>query len=111
MISLTLYTTLGCHLCAQLEGLLAALANQPVVLQRIEISDCPELLARYGELIPVVADSQGHELIRGFEVERLSGWLRQRGWLSEHALTRLMQPDEVPPKGRYVHNGRRFLGE
>lgn len=110
MISLTLYTTLGCHLCTQVEALLAALANQPVALKRVEISDQAALLERYGELIPVVVDNQGRELIRGFDVERMSGWLRERGWLNEHALASLIQPEDAPPKGIRLHNGRRFLG-
>ncbi|MBP5979044.1 MAG: glutaredoxin family protein [Halomonas sp.] len=110
MIPLTLYTTLGCHLCAQVEALLSALANQPVALKRVEISEHTALLERYGELIPVVVDSQGRELIRGFEVARMSDWLGERGWLDERALMSLKEPEKSPPKGMHLHNGRRFLG-
>ena len=48
MIQLSLYTTLGCHLCTQLEGLVATLANQKVWLHHIEISDDDALVERYG---------------------------------------------------------------
>lgn len=109
MISLTLYTTLGCHLCTQVEALLSALVNQPVTLKRVEISEQAALIERYGELIPVVMDSQGRELIRGFEVARMSNWLGERGWLDERALASLMEPEDSPPKGMRLHNGRRFL--
>ena len=43
MIELSIYTTLGCHLCAQLEALVATLANQEVRLHHIEISDAQNL--------------------------------------------------------------------
>ncbi|PRY66452.1 glutaredoxin-like protein DUF836 [Vreelandella songnenensis] len=109
MISLTLYTTLGCHLCTQVEALLGALANQPVVIERIEITEKDRLMERYATLIPVIADSQGGELIKGFEVGRLATWLRTRGWLDEGALNALAARDETPPKGAYRRNGRRFL--
>lgn len=53
MIRLTLYTTQGCHLCAELEARVEALTLQPVAWQRVEVSDDETLLARYGECIPV----------------------------------------------------------
>ena len=111
MISLVLYTTLGCHLCTQVEVLLTTLANQDVALERIEISENDELIERYGRYIPVVVDSQGSELTQGFESKRLAAWLRERGWLDEHALAALLEEAlESPPKGAYQRNGRRFLG-
>ncbi|MBZ5486349.1 glutaredoxin family protein [Halomonas aquamarina] len=110
MISLTLYTTLGCHLCAQVEALLSALANQPVEIERIEIIEDARLMERYATRIPVVADSQGEELIEGFEIERLASWLRARGWLDESALDALAAKEASPPKSAYRRNGRRFLG-
>ena len=56
MIQLSLYTTMGCHLCSQLEALVAALANQKVWLHHIEISDDDALVERYGLRIPVLVD-------------------------------------------------------
>lgn len=111
MIQLSLYTTMGCHLCSQLEALVAALANQKVWLHHIEISDDDALVERYGVRIPVLMDSEGKELDRGFELERLSAWLRERGWLDEAALAAFTTPPEsTPPKGAHERGGRRFLG-
>ncbi|GEN28227.1 hypothetical protein HVA01_18730 [Halovibrio variabilis] len=111
MIQLSLYTTMGCHLCSQLEALVAALANQKVWLHHIEISDDDALVERYGVRIPVLVDSRGNELDRGFEPERLSVWLRERGWLDEVALAALTAPpDTTQPNSAHERNGRRFLG-
>lgn len=111
MIQLSLYTTLGCHLCSQLEALVAALANQEVWLHHIEISDDDALVERYGVRIPVLVDSDGKELDRGFELERLSAWLRERSWLDEAALAAFTAPPEsAAPKGTHERDGRRFLG-
>ena len=66
MIELSIYTTLGCHLCAQLEALVATLANQEVRLHHIEISDDDALVEQYGTRIPVLVDANGVELDRGF---------------------------------------------
>ncbi|WP_235041768.1 glutaredoxin family protein [Vreelandella profundi] len=111
MIRLSLYTTQGCHLCTQLETLVATLTNQRVWLHHIEISDDAELVERYGTRIPVLMDSRGDELERGFELARLSAWLRERGWLNETALAALATPpDAAAPSGAHERSGRRFLG-
>lgn len=111
MIQLSLYTTMGCHLCSQLEALVTALTNQKVWLHHIEISDDEALVERYGVRIPVIVDGEGNELDCGFELERLSAWLRERGWLDEAALAELTAlPDTTPPKGAHKRDGRRFLG-
>lgn len=111
MIRLTLYTTQGCHLCAELEAWVEALTLPPVALQRVEVSDDETLLARYGERIPVLADEEGRELAGGIELERLSDWLRARGWLDEAALKALTEPEAVSsPKGAHQRRGRRYLG-
>ncbi|MDT0500267.1 MULTISPECIES: glutaredoxin family protein [unclassified Halomonas] len=114
MIQLTLYTTLGCHLCQQLEGLLAQLSREPVGLERVEISEDDLLLARYGVRIPVLVDAAGNELDRGFEPERLASWLEARGWLDDEAWQalrrRLNGEDEAPETcGAIVRGGRRYL--
>ncbi|MFP4138127.1 MAG: glutaredoxin family protein [Halomonas sp.] len=115
MIRLTLYTTLGCHLCTQLEGLLARLAREPITLERVEISEDERLVARYGVRIPVLADAEGDELDRGFEPQRLAAWLAARGWLDEAAWAALecelggeAGPREARPAR--VRGGRRYLG-
>ena len=58
MITLRLYTTLGCHLCSQLEALLATLCAGEYRLERVEISEDDALMARYGVRIPVLADAE-----------------------------------------------------
>ncbi|GAB2794730.1 hypothetical protein GCM10027040_21270 [Halomonas shantousis] len=107
MTALTLYTTLGCHLCEQLEAHLAELGPAEASVDRIEISEDPALVARFGERIPVLADEEGAELDRGFERERLAAWLAERGWLREAGRG---TPGEPPQPGRRVRHGRRYLG-
>ncbi|QTF93975.1 glutaredoxin family protein [Halomonas sp. BM-2019] len=115
MIRLTLYTTLGCHLCHQLEALLARLCAGEHRLERIEISEDDALMERYGIRIPVLADAEGQELDRGFEASRLAAWLAERGWLDETAWEALQrelagedEPREAP--GAVMRGGRRYLG-
>lgn len=113
MMQLRLYTTLGCHLCSALEGWLDRLANAPVRLERIEISDDETLMQRYGVRIPVLVDEQGQELERGFEPERLAAWLAERGWLDEAAWQSAhSSPAEEAgePGGAVMRQGRRYLG-
>jgi len=119
MIHLTLYTTLGCHLCAQLEAVLAQLCREPVTLERVEISEDDALMARYGVRIPVLADAQGAELDRGFEPQRLADWLEARGWRDEaawQALRRRLAGEaeggeaEGGAPAAVIRGGRRYLG-
>ncbi|WP_416140124.1 glutaredoxin family protein [Halomonas sp. HK25] len=115
MIRLTLYTTLGCHLCSQLEGLLGHLCAEPVALDRVEISEDDALMERYGVRIPVLADGVGQELDRGFDAPRLAAWLAEREWLNEaawEALRRQREGEEAPRevKGAQMRGGRRYLG-
>ncbi|WP_300271968.1 glutaredoxin family protein [Halomonas sp.] len=115
MIRLTLYTTLGCHLCTQLEALLTRLCHAPVTLERVEISEDERLMARYGVRIPVLADGESDELDRGFEPERLRAWLAARGWLDEAAwrlLARELAGEAEPRVARpaTLRGGRRYLG-
>ncbi len=114
MIRLTLYTTLGCHLCHQLETLLVTLCACEYCLERVEISEEDALVERYGVRIPVLADEQGQELDRGFEAPRLASWLAERDLLDEDAWERLQRqlaggesPCEV--RGAVMHGGRRYL--
>ena len=110
---LTLYTTLGCHLCEELEAWLVRLGPGAPALVRVEIADDPALLARYGERIPVLEDAQGEALERGFEPARLAAWLKARGWL-DHAAWQRLQGEERPaaltPEGAVMRRGRRYLG-
>lgn len=115
MIRLTLYTTLGCHLCHQLKALLATLCAGDYCLERVEISEDDALMERYGVRIPVLADAEGQELDRGFDAPRLAAWLEARGWLDAaawEALRRQLE-GEAPPRevrGAEMRDGRRYLG-
>lgn len=54
--TLTLYTTLGCHLCEQAEAVIGPqLASGQWRLQSVDIAQSDELIERYGVRIPVVA--------------------------------------------------------
>lgn len=50
--TLTLYTRAGCHLCEQAEAGLQALAYR---YEPVDVSGNPELEARYGHDVPVLA--------------------------------------------------------
>lgn len=113
MIRLTLYTTLGCHLCEELEHHLATLCAAEVSLKRVEIADNDELMACYGVRIPVLMDAEGAELDRGFEPERLAGWLAERAWLDNAAWHRMQGEPNVErpaPREAVLRGGRRYLG-
>lgn len=108
MIRLTLYTTLGCHLCSLLEANLERLANAEVALERIDIATSASLLARYAERIPVLMDEAGATLERGFEAPRLAAWLAERNWLDQ-SVWALERGAKRAPNAPTVHRGRRYL--
>lgn len=117
MNRLTLYTTLGCHLCERLETLLARLHHGEYRLEKVEISGDEALMARYGVRIPVLVDAAGDELDMGFEPPRLAAWLAERHWLDEAAWRRLgaqFEPHGQAQDERRRTNqrppGRRYLG-
>ena len=64
-----------CHLCDDAKALLHALAVTPV--QLVDIDSSPELGARYGLRIPVLADAQGRELEWPFGQAELAVWLHE----------------------------------
>lgn len=108
MRRLTLYTTLGCHLCEPLETELTRIGTDNIVLERVEIAESEALIARYGTRIPVLADAQGNELERGFEPDRLAAWLDIRGLLA--IVDEAPQASAKQPVKARTVNGRRFLG-
>lgn len=64
MPTLTIYSRADCHLCEQARTILAAL--RPALsydLRIVDINTDPELTARYGVTIPVVA-LNGEDLLR-----------------------------------------------
>ena len=55
MITVQLYTTLGCHLCEQALALLNELhAELDLSIETVEIAESDELVERYGVRIPVI---------------------------------------------------------
>ena len=69
-LCLRLYTTLGCHLCEQAENMIS---SQPgIIVQRVEIADDTQLLARYGLRIPVLSrPDTGQELDWPFDAKAI----------------------------------------
>lgn len=92
----SLYSTSSCHLCEEAENLLLVLFQTPgllppliapddenaagVAVDVIDISDDDNLVARYGQRIPVLAwqDKAGatHELAWPFEPEQVVRFIR-----------------------------------
>jgi len=76
---LTLYTTLGCHLCEQAKPhIFAALLHTDFILEEIDIANDEALVEKYGLLIPVLA-CQGRELNWPFEQQGVVGLLQPGG--------------------------------
>lgn len=119
MIVLRIYTTLGCHLCEQMEALVARLSKADLRFEHIEIVDDEALLERYGRRIPVLIDERGVEVLEGnVSFAEVACWLRQQGWLDDQALAELEsftsadEADSDSPTftGRGA-GGRRTLGQ
>lgn len=79
MIRLTLYTTLGCHLCEQAREIIRhSKYAENIELELTEIADSDELMKRYGISIPVVRlGGREEEIGWPFDVERFEGWLAE----------------------------------
>ena len=55
MISLTLYSRPGCHLCDEMKAVVQRVAGaNPIAIEIVDISTDPQLEARYGLEIPVL---------------------------------------------------------
>ena len=55
MITLTIYSRPGCHLCDEMKAVVRTVARSvPLSLEEIDISTDPGLQARYGLEIPVL---------------------------------------------------------
>ncbi|MCG8391636.1 MAG: glutaredoxin family protein [Pseudomonadales bacterium] len=59
-MSVVLYTTVGCHLCEQARELVG-MVDPSLVLTLVDVAEDDDLLARYGERIPVLM-CDGREL-------------------------------------------------
>lgn len=74
-LNLTLYTTVGCHLCDQALALLDPWLQKGLKLALVDIAEDDLLMARYGVRIPVVASLCGAELGWPFSAEKLASWI------------------------------------
>jgi hypothetical protein len=55
MISLTLFSRPGCHLCDDMKAVVERVARStPLTLDVVDVSSDPRLEARYGQEIPVL---------------------------------------------------------
>ncbi len=74
---LVLYTTLGCHLCEQVEAMLDHLASAfPHQLQKCDIAEDDALLEIYATEIPVLFRPDiDMEIAWPFEIEQLAQFL------------------------------------
>jgi hypothetical protein len=79
--TLLLYARDGCHLCEETRDQLQALLEdrvrrgEPIArVREVDIDDDPELKARYGDLIPVLA-LDGHELLLAMGRRAIDGFL------------------------------------
>jgi 3'-phosphoadenosine 5'-phosphosulfate sulfotransferase (PAPS reductase)/FAD synthetase len=79
MISLILYSTVGCHLCELAEEQLRQAQQQFDLRWRwTEIVDSEELMERYSLRIPVVVEpASGEEMGWPFTQPELQTWLAQ----------------------------------
>ena len=76
MPKLTLYTTLGCHLCDEARELLAAMPAPHIQFDEVLISDNDALMERYGTRIPVLRRDTGQELNWPFSAPEIALFLR-----------------------------------
>jgi hypothetical protein len=79
--TLLFYTRDGCELCAETRDSLQAalearvLRGEPIArVREVDIDADPELTARYGDLIPVLA-LDGHELLLAMGRRAIDGFL------------------------------------
>jgi hypothetical protein len=75
---ITIYTTLGCHLCEQAIAMLQPLQTQGIIaLTEVDIADYEELLETYGLRIPVLRRQDNDaELGWPFGLEKVEGFLQ-----------------------------------
>ena len=74
-MSVVLYTTLGCHLCDQARELLL-MVNPDVQIEAVDVAEDDDLIARYGERIPVLLHN-GRELAWPFGLLDLQAFLQK----------------------------------
>ena len=76
-MTVTLFTTAGCHLCdLALQQLQTLQQQMPIIIQSVEIGDDDKLTAEYGIRIPVVKCSNNAELGWPFDLPTLLSFLQ-----------------------------------
>ncbi len=76
-MTVRLYTRVGCHLCEDVESLLADLSTTyPHALERHDIDQDPALRERYGWAVPVVVVDERWRLVTRIERGTLEQVLR-----------------------------------
>ena len=82
MITLTIYSRPGCHLCDEMKAIVERVARsapRPITIQEIDISTDPDLEARYGVEIPVLL-GDGRKIAKyRITEEALTKWLMADG--------------------------------
>jgi len=75
---LTLYSTLGCHLCEQAQALLQELAqSEPLQWQVVDIVESDALMDRYAVRIPVLlGDGSSDDLGWPFTLDDVRRYIR-----------------------------------
>jgi hypothetical protein len=79
MQTITLYSTLACHLCEIAEEMiLTRIDKSDFFLEKIDIADDPELLKQYGVSIPVLYSSRiNKELFWPFDNDSVDSFLTE----------------------------------
>ena len=78
--TITLYSTLGCHLCEQAKSLSwPVLAHHDSKLEEIDIADDDGLMEELALSIPVLEDESGRRLRWPFDQDQLDHWLAAAG--------------------------------
>lgn len=76
-MTVTLYTTAGCHLCElALEQLQDLQKTRPIEIRSVEIGDNDDLVERYGVRIPVIQCANQQELGWPFALPELKAFLQ-----------------------------------
>ena len=76
-LSLTLYSTLGCHLCELAEDVACQSADSlHIQLNTVDIADHETLLKEFGTRIPVIKNIlTGEEIAWPFDLNTFDRWL------------------------------------
>ena len=77
MKTLTLYSTVGCHLCEQALELVQPMVAERYRVKIIDIAETDELIACYGVRIPVIARDDGLEIGWPFDSVAFNEFLDQ----------------------------------